>query len=176
MNNGLVVANGANPLVVDIGAATARGNAGLTTGGVTEVANGSTLQILSASGGTVLTTGTGEIFLAAAGTGTGTLSFNDQGMVGTFTLNSAVSGGSATVVMSIGGNRIMGVNGDETLINGVNSTIVGQGVISNFAQFVNNGALETGGGVLRGAGAPGELERRHRDSDGWDVHRRRRRP
>ena len=112
------------------------------------MANGGTLQILSASGRPVLTTGTGEIFLAAAGTGTSTLSFNDLGKAGTFTLNSAASGGSATVVMSTGGNRIMGVNGDETLINGLNSIIVGQGVISNFAQFVNNGALQTGGGVL----------------------------
>ena len=50
--------------------------------------------------------------------------------------------------MSIGGNRIIGVNGDETLINGVNSTIVGQGIISHFAQFVNNGTLQTGGGIL----------------------------
>ena len=86
VNNGLVIANGVNPLVIDIGAATARGNAGVTTGGVIEVANGSTLQVLSASGGTVLTTGTGEIFLASAATGTSTLSFNDLGRAGTFTL------------------------------------------------------------------------------------------
>ena len=95
----------------------------------------------------MLTTGTGEIFLASTATGTSTLSFNDQGKGQTFTL-AAGSAGADSVVMSIGGNRIIGVNGDETLINGVNSTIVGQGVISNFAQFVNNGALQTGGGVL----------------------------
>jgi len=147
VNNGFVIANGVNPLVIDIGAATARGIAGLTTGGVTEIANGSTLQILSASGGTVLTTGKGEIFMASAAAGTSTLSFNDLGKGQTFTLNGATAGG-ATIVMTIGGNRIVGVNGDETLINGVNSTIVGQGTISNFAQFVNNGALQTGGGVL----------------------------
>ncbi|HEX3746690.1 MAG TPA: PEP-CTERM sorting domain-containing protein [Bryobacteraceae bacterium] len=146
VNNGVMMANGVNPLIVDIGAATARGNAGLTSGGIIEIANGSTLQILSASGGTVLTTGTGEVFLGATPAGTSTLSFNDQGKGQTFTLNS--TGGNATVVMSIGGNRITGVNGDETLINGANSTILGQGTISNFAQFVNNGTLATGGGVL----------------------------
>ena len=69
---------------MDISAATARGNAGVTNGGVIEVGNGSTLQVLSASGGTVLTTGTGEIFLASAAAGTSTLSFNDQGIPGLY--------------------------------------------------------------------------------------------
>jgi hypothetical protein len=147
VNNGVVLANGVNPLVIDISAATAHGNAGVTNGGVIEISNGSTLQVLSASGGTVLTAGTGEIFLAAAATGSSTLSFNDLGHSQTFTL-AGNSGGVDSVVMSIGGNRITGVNGDETLINGVNSTIVGQGVISNFAQFINNGTLQTGGGIL----------------------------
>ncbi len=147
VNNGFVIANGVNPLVIDIGAATARGNAGVTTGGTIEVANGSTLQILSASGGTVLTTGVGEIFLASSTTGTSMLSFNDLGKAQTFTL-AAGSGGADSLVMSIGGNRITGVNGDETLINGAGSTIAGQGVISHFAQFINNGILQTGGGVL----------------------------
>ncbi len=147
VNNGTVIANGANPLIIDITAATNLGRAGLTTGGVTEVQNGGTLQILSAVGGTVATAGTGEIFLAAPATGAATLSFNDLGKSQTFTLAAGASG-SDSIVLSIGGNRIIGVNGDETLINGVNSTIVGQGVISNFAQFINNGTLQTGGGVL----------------------------
>ncbi len=148
VNNGAVVANDVNPLVIDITAATARGNAGLTTGGVTEIGNGSTLQVLAAAGGTVLSTGAGEILLASTPTGTSTLSFNDLGRAGTFTLDSTVPGGSATVVMSIGGNRIVGVSGDEMLINGAHSEIVGQGVIANFARFTNLGELQTGGGVL----------------------------
>ncbi len=148
VNNGTVIANGANPLIIDISAATTRGNAGLTTGGVTEIQNGGTLQILSTVGGTVSTAGSGEIFLAAATAGTSTLSFNDQGKAQTFLLAGGALGPAYTVVMSIGGNRIAGVNGDETLVNGLNSTIIGQGVIANFARFTNNGGLETGGGVL----------------------------
>lgn len=143
-NTGTITASGVNPLIVDISAATNLGNTGLTNTGSLVVNDGSTLQIRSATGGTIVNGGAFSLNSAA---GTSTLSFNDMGAGKTFTL--AGSGAFPTLSLSNGpGNRIMGVNGDETLINGSGSMISGRGVISNFAQFINNGTISADGVTL----------------------------
>ena len=133
-NDGTIIAKGVNPLIVDMTAATNLGNPGLVNAGTLQVSDGGTLQFRSGAGGTVVADGA---FLLNSSVGTSTLSFNDLDKGQTFTL-----AGTGLLSLSNGpGNRIMGVNGDETLINGSGVTIDGRGVISNFAQFTNNGTL-----------------------------------
>lgn len=143
INAGGILANGSVPLSIDITAATKFGIPGLVNDGNITIANGSTLQIVSPVGGTVESNSSGNISMGSSFTGNATLSFNDLGKGQTFTLASISAGGSPFAVNGVAGNnRIVGVNGDETLINGVNNTIFGQIVISNFARFVNNGILD----------------------------------
>ena len=151
-NAGILNAYGSNPLIIDITAAASFGISGLVNSGQITVSSGSNFEIQSTVGGTVLTSGSGQIILGPVTTGNATLSFNDEGKARTFTLANSLAFGIPVpdVVMNFAGDRIVGVSGDETLINGANSAIFGQGVISNFKQFVNNGILETiaGPGVL----------------------------
>jgi fibronectin-binding autotransporter adhesin len=137
-NEGLILANGSVPLTIDITAATNFEIPGIVNNAAISVQPGSTLQILSSTGGVITSSNSGNIFLAG-----GTLAFNDLGNGQTFTLASSSASGSPNAITStISGNRITGVIGDEILINGANSSIDGVMVISNFAKFTNNGILE----------------------------------
>src|SRR5262249_34726331 len=132
INQGNIIANGNNPLILDVTAATQSGAAGLTNTGLVRVNDSGTFQVRSSIGGTILNQG--AISLTSS-VGASMLTFNDLGKNQTFTLN-----GTGQVVLFNGpSNRIMGVNGDETLIN--NSLIAGSGAITNFSQFTNTGQL-----------------------------------
>ena len=135
-NHGTITANGANPLVIGL-SNTANPFGNMENAGAINVSDGSTIRIDSGA----WINNVGSINLNA-GAHTSTLAFNNtQPML----LGSATAAGQ--LVMSDNpGNRIVGVTGQETLINNSAHTIQGAGTIANFGGgFVNNGVVVANG-------------------------------
>ena len=138
-NNGTVVANGTNSLVFNMDT----GAAGVTG---TIVNNGS---IQAASGSSIILQGSADLQV----TNNGTITLNAQGGHASVLLYNDNNTGSALHLSGAGGlslsdnvnNIVAGVNGDETLVNGLGHTISGAGTISNFKVIDNAGTIAANG-------------------------------
>ena len=86
----------------------------------------------------------GSIALNAA-TGTSTLSFNDSGAGDLFSISNTVAGGGKITLSNNPGNRIVGVNGTESLFLGSGQQLSGAGTIGNFSFLDSHGTITANG-------------------------------
>ncbi len=139
VNNGNITASNGGNLIID---ATTTGSLTNNVSGNMNVADGGTMTIRNNSENNTVVNNNGNIYLNGATTPT-SLIFDNTGAGGigsTFTLT-----GTGTLTMTNNLNNVIaGASGNEYLINDVNHTIQGAGTISNFANFTNNGILNSG--------------------------------
>jgi len=141
-NNGTLTANGTNPLILnmDYSVGTALLTGMVTNNGSMSVANGSTLTLQGANSDFSLVNN-GNIAVNASNFIT-QLVYNDGGSGHSLFLS-----GTGTLSLSdSGGNFVLGANGDERLVNQLQHTITGAGVIAGFGGgIVNNGTIIANG-------------------------------
>ena len=137
-NQGTIVATGTNPLILSL---PATGTSELINSGTLQANDGSTLLFRS-SGVTI--NNEGLIALNAA-KGTSTLSFDDSGAGALFSITNRVAGGGKITLSDNPGNRIVGVNGTESLFLGNGQQLSGAGTIANFSFLDNHGTITANG-------------------------------
>ncbi len=138
-NAGLIVANGTNPLIFSLGGTAPAGL--LANSGGLQVNDGSTMQFRS-SGVTI--SNEGLISLNALN-GTSTLSFDDSGTGALFSITNTAAGSGKITLSDNSGNRIVGVNGTESLFLGPGQQLSGAGTIGNFSLLDNHGTITANG-------------------------------
>ncbi len=167
VNQGLIVADGSNPLIVKANPNAfsefgyAAGTFGiLNDGGYLQAITGGTLDLdmsastaatygivnsysIEAEGGTLELTAAANQAATILNTGTifiGSSSGGTMELKGSGATFTFTGSGGAVTLENNSNNVITGVTGTETLVNGVGSTLSGYGTISNLA-FVNQGTL-----------------------------------
>ncbi len=138
-NNGTVVANGTNSLVFNMDTGTAGVTGSIVNNGSIQAASGSSLVLQGSAD--LQVTNNGTITLNAQGGHASVLLYNDNHTGSALHLSGA---GGLSLSDNVN-NIVAGVNGDETLVNGLGHTISGAGTISNFKVIDNAGTIAATG-------------------------------